>query len=430
MTAGSAEKSSGVDPPVESRHLRSAIEFAVEVARIGQRQRPPVPVPEDLRPMLTQARIPTGALGRARRCIEEAPDFRRALAHAATPELVDEVGRLWLDAADGWGARAAAVIADKARDAEERAQANAARKERRRREAAEQVAVRSRTELAALRARIEELEVALESEVEARLRQEHESATLRERLAGEQLAARHARDREGAARAEAERLREALASATGERRAVETARDVALADRAALREQEARLREAAATAQRLVAHLNDLLPDPNLVTGGAQVGGAVDDEGSGSVARRPLTLPGGVAGDSDLAVEHLMRSSALVIVDGYNLTMSMWPGAELVTQRQRLVDVLEESARRAGTEFVIVFDGADVVGGHGARRLVRVVYSPEGVIADDVIRAEVRRVPASRPVVVVTDDAEIRRDVRRLGANTVRSAALYRWCQR
>jgi predicted RNA-binding protein with PIN domain len=50
------------------------------------------------------------------------------------------------------------------------------------------------------------------------------------------------------------------------------------------------------------------------------------------------------------------------------------------------------------------------------------VYSPSGVIADDVIREEVRRVPAQRPVVVVTDDQEIQRDVRHVGANVVSSA--------
>ena len=52
------------------------------------------------------------------------------------------------------------------------------------------------------------------------------------------------------------------------------------------------------------------------------------------------------------------------------------------------------------------------------------VYSPEGVIADDVIRHEVRRLPTSRHVVVVTNDAEIVRDVRAAGANVVPSNAL------
>jgi hypothetical protein len=53
-----------------------------------------------------------------------------------------------------------------------------------------------------------------------------------------------------------------------------------------------------------------------------------------------------------------------------------------------------------------------------------VVWSSEGVIADDVIRDEVRRLPSARAVVVVTNDAEIITDVKALGANVVPSNAL------
>ena len=52
------------------------------------------------------------------------------------------------------------------------------------------------------------------------------------------------------------------------------------------------------------------------------------------------------------------------------------------------------------------------------------MYSPEGTIADDVIRDEVKRIPANHAVVVVTNDAEIVRDVRVDGANVVPSNAL------
>jgi len=82
-------------------------------------------------------------------------------------------------------------------------------------------------------------------------------------------------------------------------------------------------------------------------------------------------------------------------------------------------------ASKFGTDVTVVFDGASIVGASAdRRRLVRVVYSPEGVIADDVIRDEVRRLPIHRAVVVVTNDAEIIRDVRADGANVVPSNAL------
>ena len=81
--------------------------------------------------------------------------------------------------------------------------------------------------------------------------------------------------------------------------------------------------------------------------------------------------------------------------------------------------------RRFGTDVTIVFDGAEVVGAHaGRRRTTRVVFSPPGVIADDVIRGEIERVPADRQIVVVTNDAEIVRDARAAGCNIVSSNAL------
>jgi predicted RNA-binding protein with PIN domain len=91
-------------------------------------------------------------------------------------------------------------------------------------------------------------------------------------------------------------------------------------------------------------------------------------------------------------------------------------------QRQVLLDTVENVARRYGSDLTVVFDGAGVIGASSdQRRLVRVVYSPEGVIADDVIRSEVARLPATRHVVVVTNDRAVVTDVRGLGANTVSS---------
>ncbi len=117
-----------------------------------------------------------------------------------------------------------------------------------------------------------------------------------------------------------------------------------------------------------------------------------------------------------------MRSDAAVLIDGYNVAKLGWPDESLAVQRDRLLDAVENLARRFATDVTVVFDGTSVIGAHTRRRrLVRVVYSPDGVIADDVIRDEVRRLPTSRPVVVVTNDAEIVRDVRAAGANTIRS---------
>jgi predicted RNA-binding protein with PIN domain len=111
-----------------------------------------------------------------------------------------------------------------------------------------------------------------------------------------------------------------------------------------------------------------------------------------------------------------------VLIDGYNVAKLGWPALALDMQRQVLLDAVENVARRYGSDLTVVFDGAEVIGASSdQRRLVRVVYSPEGVIADDVIRSEVARLPASRHVIVVTNDKAIVTDVRAMGANTVSS---------
>jgi predicted RNA-binding protein with PIN domain len=176
---------------------------------------------------------------------------------------------------------------------------------------------------------------------------------------------------------------------------------------------------AAADAARALAEQLDAL----LLTGD-------DDDAAAAGPRRPvrrsaLTLPGGVISTSAEAADFLVRSDAVLLVDGYNVAKLGWPDRSLEQQRGSLLDAVENLARRYGTDITVVFDGASIVGAHtNRRRLVRVVYSPAGVIADDVIRDEVRRLPTTRPVVVVTNDAEIVRDVRVDGANVLPSNAL------
>ena len=57
-------------------------------------------------------------------------------------------------------------------------------------------------------------------------------------------------------------------------------------------------------------------------------------------------------------------------------------------------------------------------------RGVKVVFSPEGVIADDVIRQLVRAEPTGRVVVVVTGDQELAGDVARDGSRVMPARVL------
>ncbi len=390
---------------IEHRHLRSAIEYAVVMGDEIAKRKAPIAVPRELRAVAGRARVPTGSLGRLRRAIDDDEAFRTTIAAGVLPELVDPIGILWLQRPVGWQERAEQLVAEAADAAADADLRTSLRREEKRRHAAEQVAVRLRADIAARDAAIDSLRSdndGLRADV---VKAEDEVAELRAELVDLRIEARHARDREAAAKA---RLDAAL---DAPRVPAADDRPAALPERSGVDPEAVAL--LARSAHELAGRLEALLPS----------------EAPTSVpraeTRRPLRLPGGVIASSSRAAEFLLLSDAAVLVDGYNVAKLAWPNRTLEAQRTHLLDALENLARRFGSDLTVVFDGASVVGAHASRRrLVRVVWSPEGVIADDVIRDEVRRLPAARAVVVVTNDAEIVTDVKALGANVVPSNAL------
>jgi predicted RNA-binding protein with PIN domain len=396
---------------LEHRHLRRALEFAVVMAQEGQKLRPPIKFPATLKPYMKMSRLPSTALGPVRRIVEADDSFRKRIAAGALPELVDPVGILWLQRPDGWTARVAGLLAD-ASDEAARADATAElRREARKREAAEQVAARSRIEVLSLEARVLSLRDEID-QLRADLIKAHEAnVEAKAELIDARNEVRHANDRATAAVSKLERAESERAAAVAARQSAEGVRDSVIADRTAAVVEAGELAGLAAIAQELAEHLAALNSPPS-------------DRKRPTEAprRRALPLPGGVAGDSEAATEYLVRSGASVLIDGYNVSKLGWPTLELEMQRQVLLDAVENVARRYGSDLTVVFDGAGVIGASSdQRRVVRVVYSPEGVIADDVIRSEVARLPSTRHVVVVTNDKAVVTDVRTMGANTVSS---------
>ena len=145
-------------------------------------------------------------------------------------------------------------------------------------------------------------------------------------------------------------------------------------------------------------------------------------------ARVPLRLPGGVFDDSIEAAEHLLRApGAVLVVDGYNVTMTGWPELPAAEQRRRLLAAVSDLAHRTSTPVELVFDGAEVEPlsvPAPTRALVRVRFSDPGVEADDVIIDLVGRIPAATPVIVASSDNRVRTGVRRRGANLLHSRQL------
>jgi len=131
------------------------------------------------------------------------------------------------------------------------------------------------------------------------------------------------------------------------------------------------------------------------------------------------------AGTTEADAWLLTEAGAPVVVDGYNVAMLGWPGQPLVDQRVRLLDLLDDLSCRYKTSVQVVFDGADVGPVRTERRHRSAVrFSPPSVLADDVIRQIVADHAVEQPIVVVTNDRAVARDVRVAGANVVSSDGL------
>lgn len=415
---------------VEHKHLRSALEFAVLMAAEGQKRKPPMQFPKELKAYINKPRLPSNSLGRLRRVIENDAVFRSRLSAGALPELVDEIGRLWLSDAQDWdvdAAKLAEALDAEAASADAQTQLRRAEK---RRDAAEQAAVRTRAELVQRDEFIEMQSREIDDLRSDVAKAADNLAEMKTELSDVRMEIRHARDREKAAVAKAATLADRLQAAQRQLDETHSATDAVPSAREGVAAGRDDIAAAAASARQLLEQIESMLPDAD--AGPVETRGTVGSidpdlaERQTRPARRSaLSLPGGVISTSSEAAAHLARSNAQFIVDGYNVAKLGWPNRPLEQQRGAFLDGVENLVRRFGTDVTVVFDGASVIGAHASRRrLVRVVYSPEGTTADDVIRDEVARIPTDRAVVVVTNDAEIVRDVRRQGANVVPSNAL------
>ena len=398
---------------VHHRHLRSALEFALLMATEGQKLKPPMKFPPGLRTFMKQQRVPAASLPGLRRVVEGDDDFRQRLGRGAAPELVDDVGLLWLQRPDGWEPKIEELVAAIEVVAVDADLATQLRRSEKRREAAASVAARGQAEIVALTQSVTQRNAVIEGLRTDAVKSREELNTMKAELIDVRNELRHARDREAAAVSRLTAAEGSMREAQHAQHDAEHVRDDVLSHRAHEVADRSELARLAASAEALAAQLAAL----SAATGPGTARRPPE--------RRALSLPGGVLGSSYAEAEFLLRCGASVLIDGYHVAKLAWPKLDLVGQRVVLLDVVENLARRFGSDITIVFDGADVIGATAdGRRVVRVMYSPAGVTADDVIRDEVRRLPQTRPVVVVTSDQEIIRDVRAMGANTLFSDQL------
>jgi predicted RNA-binding protein with PIN domain len=163
------------------------------------------------------------------------------------------------------------------------------------------------------------------------------------------------------------------------------------------------------------------------------VSGAPADQVEADLAESGTRVSSGSASlpldDPALVRELLAIPQMHLIIDGYNVTRAEWDDTTLEAQRTRLLRGLGPLAAQTGAEITVVFDGTNAESRPVVRRPrgVRVLFSPQGVLADDVLRELVAAEPPGRPVGVVTSDQAIVRDVtRQQGVRAIGSRALVR----
>jgi hypothetical protein len=330
----------------------------------------------------------------------------------ANGDTLDIAAQAWLERSDGWEdavRRAAERTAPRADPGQEQRE----QKLRDRAEDAERALREQR------RSHKEALD-ALKAEV----------ATLRRTLGETRTKERAAREEAEAAR---DRAEEAATRLERELRQLRT-QVVKLEEQAG--EQRRQLRserdEVTVRARLLLEALNDaavgLRRELGLPAVSGNPGDRVEAELADEGTREPTSTASMAPSSPALLEQYLALPRSRLIIDGYNVTKATWPTLSLEAQRTRLLTLLPGLVARTSAETTVVFDAAasesrPVV---ASPRGVKVLFSPSGVIADDVIRQLVSAEPAGRVVVVVTADRELATDVRRSGARVVDPGALTR----
>ena len=406
--------------------VRPALERALEVARQGVAATPTVAAPKELVRYLDFQKLTGPALGAVQRVLDRDDDFRRRVLASTTPEEIGAASWLALSRPAGWEVLLQTVAEADAHATAGDAAARQARDLQRALEASERKRAQADEALVSLRDEREAIREELASVRKDRRRAEDALTTVerrvddlaqklddRETRLTEAQGAREAREHE---LAETQRL---LADAHRElaRRPAPLVPGERSVDVGGLREAAGRLQRAAATLARSVdGVLAEVPPVPVLI----------EDGGDATALRTRLPLPGGVVADTvDGARWLLARHGAVLLVDGYNVAKTAWPDDDLEKQRDRLIRALDELITRTGASAEIVFDGPEGTepGGRHGTRSVRVRYSG-GALADDVVVDLIDAYPVDRPVVVVTNDREVRDAARAKAATVIGSDTL------
>ncbi|MEO5874364.1 MAG: NYN domain-containing protein [Streptosporangiaceae bacterium] len=160
---------------------------------------------------------------------------------------------------------------------------------------------------------------------------------------------------------------------------------------------------------------------PTVIARPADVVGGGDADRQGMMTGRSLS-----DNDPQLLNQLLALPQVHLIIDGYNVTKTGYGELPLADQRNRLLSGLGGLAAQTHAEITCVFDGAELDTHIAVQtpRGVRVLFSPPGQIADELIGELVRAEPPGRALVVVSSDHEVASSARRAGARPATATLL------
>ncbi len=397
--------------------LKDSLIRSVEVAQAGQKEKPPIEPPARLKQFMdfNKRKFPARALEQVREVVEADGEFRERVVAAVNEEEMGRIGWLWLTRPDGWEQECAALALAAERDSERAADAQRIQELEQGLQRAEALAAKAGGQRdKAIRERDEARRQAAQASTEARQADDRAAE-----LTGELEVARAelervqddlAQVRRKSTRTEG-KLKSSLAQIDQQKKELRVSREQHGEELSSLKERLAAAEDALALA-REAGFEPPAEPEPEVPPPPTQ--------------RVRVPMPGGLRNDSPEAAEYLFRqvSNVVVLIDGYNVTFKNWDKLPVQEQRHRFLRNVEElSSRYSGAEFVVVFDGSETDYDYistTARSLgVIVRFSLPGVTADDHIIDQCDSYPLTRPIVVVSEDGDVRERARDRGANLV-----------
>lgn len=398
--------------------LHPALDLALTVAKLGLLATPPVPPPRAVIPVTRFRTLNNAALDVLRRALDD-HGFRERVLQVVTSE--EDIGRpswLLLARPEGWSDELSSLLAEVPTPGPPKPSASQVKALERKLERAQSSVAKLERQLA-------------ESAAKAVQATERAAAHLKDK--------RKTETELGRARADLRRVEEGRAAAlaraeAGNERLEELRRELA--------EAEARTAErgvdpwagldrddVAAQVAALVADVDDVGRRLIALGRALQPGAAPRTKrakGPTRDRRSPAPLPPLVYDDALEAGNHLLRSSVLLLIDGYNMTISRWPDLDIAEQRRRLVDALSELAARTHVEVHVVFDGAEVDPAHIPHPAgVRITFTAQDEEADDRILDLIDLEAPSRAVVVASNDGRVRKGAGERGANLLNADQLF-----